>query len=88
MESMRKPGDRFLPFYAGKNLPDPSKATVDIMDVQSFGVDREPFFRSGECKTMNRYRPTILRFKRMRDEEGNWAWTFPLDLSKQQTARN
>lgn len=88
MKSMCKPGDRFFPFFASRNLPDPSTATVDVMEIQSFEVKREPFFRCNDSKLLTRFVPQLLRFKRMRDEEGNWAWTFPLDLSKQRPGQN
>lgn len=88
----RKPKDRYVPFYTLKwtnhPVPDPSIATEDTLLLPAIFTDREIAFKKGKPTTLLRFSAKVIEFKRLRDEEGNWAWAYPMKLPSQNPRTN
>ena len=92
IKAFRAPKDRFVPFCRLKHatffVSDPAMDDSDELHQPACFTDREPHFKRGKSSSRMRFSAKMSAFKRMQDEEGNWAWANPIDLGKQDSAAN
>lgn len=80
--------DPITPFFGIKKLPNPATFEGEFIHELGFHIERRTMILARGLTKINRFRPAIFIYRRMRDEAGTWFWTHPLRLKSQSADLN